>query len=353
MSRPAGTVATSAKRQGEIELTTVGIIANPVSGKDIRRLVAHGSVFDNQEKVRMVRRMLLGLDRVGVTQVVYMPDYYAIVERARKGHHLALEIRAVAMSMDNSQEDSTRAARLMDASHAACLIVLGGDGTCRAVAKGSTRVPLVPVSTGTNNVFPYMIEASVAGLAAGLIAAGRVPVNACTFRSGCLEVVMDGIVQDMALVDVAVCRDSFIASRAIWNLEKVTQIFLTRCQPDSIGLSAIGGQLRTILPDQGEGLHLCLGGEKQRVTAAIAPGLFPSIAVESAALMRVGEEIAVVDAPCVLALDGEREVEVPRGSRVSIRLSGAGPLVVNPRAAMLQAQKLGVFVETQSMLMAS
>jgi hypothetical protein len=69
--------------------------------------------------------------------------------------------------------------------------------------------------------------------------------------------------------------------------------------------------------------------------------------------MRVGEEIAVVDAPCVLALDGEREVEVPRGSRVSIRLSGAGPLVVNPRAAMLQAQKLGVFVETQSMLTAS
>ena len=29
----------------------VGIIANPASGKDIRRLVAHGSVFSNLEKV--------------------------------------------------------------------------------------------------------------------------------------------------------------------------------------------------------------------------------------------------------------------------------------------------------------
>ena len=50
-------------------MSIVGIIANPASGKDIRRLVAYGSVFDNQEKVRMVRRILLGLDAVGVDQV--------------------------------------------------------------------------------------------------------------------------------------------------------------------------------------------------------------------------------------------------------------------------------------------
>ena len=42
-------------------MRTAAIMANPVSGKDIRRLVAHGSVFDNQEKVRMTRRLLLGL----------------------------------------------------------------------------------------------------------------------------------------------------------------------------------------------------------------------------------------------------------------------------------------------------
>ena len=41
-------------------MTTVGIIANPASGKDIRRLIAHGSVFDNQEKVNIVRRVMLG-----------------------------------------------------------------------------------------------------------------------------------------------------------------------------------------------------------------------------------------------------------------------------------------------------
>ncbi len=69
---------------------TVGIIANPASGKDIRRLVAHGSTFDNNEKINIVRRVLLGLDAVGVSRVWFMPDTYAIVTRAAAGVELRL-----------------------------------------------------------------------------------------------------------------------------------------------------------------------------------------------------------------------------------------------------------------------
>ena len=39
----------------------VGIVANPASGKDIRRLVARASVFDNQEKQAIVQRALAGM----------------------------------------------------------------------------------------------------------------------------------------------------------------------------------------------------------------------------------------------------------------------------------------------------
>jgi hypothetical protein len=46
-------------------VTTVDIISNPASGKDIRRFVAFGSVFDNQERVRIMRRRLLGLAAMG------------------------------------------------------------------------------------------------------------------------------------------------------------------------------------------------------------------------------------------------------------------------------------------------
>ena len=48
--------------------------------QDIRRLVAHGSVFNNNEKVNIVRRVLLGLDAAGVDTVLTMPDAFNIAE---------------------------------------------------------------------------------------------------------------------------------------------------------------------------------------------------------------------------------------------------------------------------------
>ena len=38
----------------------VGIVANPASGRDIRRLVAGASVFGNADKAGMVFRLLAG-----------------------------------------------------------------------------------------------------------------------------------------------------------------------------------------------------------------------------------------------------------------------------------------------------
>ena len=70
----------------------VGIIANPASGKDIRRLVAHGSAFDNNEKINIVRRVLLGLDAWPGIRVAYLPDNYGIVERAVAGSPLRVMI---------------------------------------------------------------------------------------------------------------------------------------------------------------------------------------------------------------------------------------------------------------------
>ena len=38
---------------------------NPSSGKDICRMVAYGSSFDNNEKLNIVRRVVLGMDAMG------------------------------------------------------------------------------------------------------------------------------------------------------------------------------------------------------------------------------------------------------------------------------------------------
>ena len=44
--------------------------------------------------------------------------------------------------------------------------MLGGDGTSRAITQCWRDVVLLPLSTGTNNVFPFDVEATVAGAAA-------------------------------------------------------------------------------------------------------------------------------------------------------------------------------------------
>ena len=57
------------------------------------------------------------------------------------------------------------------------VVVLGGDGTCRDVAIGWPDAPLIAISTGTNNVFPSTVDGTTAGVAAGLVATGAVPVD--------------------------------------------------------------------------------------------------------------------------------------------------------------------------------
>ena len=156
-------------------MATVGIIANPAAGKDIRRLVAHASVFDNNEKVNIVRRVLLGLEATGVERVLLMPDYFDIGGRALHGLHLSLQVDFIDMPTEHNDADSAQAAARLHEMGVGCIVTLGGDGTNRAVAKGCGAIPLVPISTGTNNVFPTMIEGTIAGLAAGLVAAASWP----------------------------------------------------------------------------------------------------------------------------------------------------------------------------------
>jgi len=325
-------------------LTTVGIIANPASGKDIRRLVAHGSVFDNQEKVNIVRRVLLGLQATGVNEVVFMPDYFGIGQRAIEGLRLSLRTSLLDMPLRASQEDSVQAATLMREMDVGCIVVLGGDGTNRVVAKGCGAVPLMPISTGTNNVFPYMIEGTIAGLAAGVVAAGIVEPDRVIKHTKRLEILRDGRLLDIALIDAVVYDDLFIASRAIWDMSRVREIVLARAEPSNIGLSSIGGWLYLAALDEDQGVYIQLGPGGREVTAPIAPGLIQRVSVRACRLLDVGGEVAVTHKPSILALDGEREVEVGRGDEVRIRLSHEGPRVIDVKRAMEEAARSGFFL---------
>jgi predicted polyphosphate/ATP-dependent NAD kinase len=325
-------------------MASVGIIANPASGRDIRRLVAHGSVFSNNEKVNIVRRILLGLDSLGLERVWIMPDTFRIGQRARDGLNLRLRVEEAPITMSDSAEDSTAAAAYMAEQGAGCIIALGGDGTSRAVAKGCGLVPLLPVSTGTNNVFPSMMEGTVAGLAAGLVAGGVAPADEVTRPAKRLEVVIAGQVADVALVDVAVSSDLFIGSRAIWDPARLRELVLARAGMHYIGLSSIGGALYPDGLAEDEGLYVRLGKGSIAVLAPIAPGIIHRIGVVEHRTFRQGESVATELENCTIALDGEREIEIGRRQQVEVRLTDRGPRVVNVALALALGARKGLFV---------
>jgi predicted polyphosphate/ATP-dependent NAD kinase len=324
-------------------MSVVGIVANPASGRDIRRLVAQGSVFGNDEKVRLVRRALVGLAAVGVREALVMPDSFGIGHRAQDGLHTDMSVRVLEMRARFDQEDSTRAARLMIEQGAACIIVLGGDGTNRVVSRGCGEVPLVSVSTGTNNVFPSMLEGTVSGMAAGLVATGAVPLQEVARRRKRLDVWVEGELRDQALIDLAVSTDPFVGARALWDATQIQEVVLTCAIPGSIGLSALGAAVQPISMEEPRGLHLQLGEGGQRAWIPIAPGLVKHVPIRAHRVLELGDVVPLNVGTGTIALDGERELET-RGGAVEVRLHAEGPWVVHVPSALQAASQRGLFL---------
>lgn len=322
----------------------VGCIANPMAGKDIRRLVAYGSRIDNQEKVNMVRRILLGLESAGVAAVLLMPDTFQIADKALEGIHQPLQLRMHILEMEvrGDAKDSLQAAQSMCEAGAHCLLVLGGDGTHRVVAKASGTIPLVPISTGTNNVFPQMLEGTVAGLAAGFYARHAPQLDGVILPTKRLEIWRDGALHDIALVDVAVSAQQFVGARALWDVSGIQELFLTQGTPSNIGLSSIAGWSHPITMADAAGLHLILGHGGRLVRAPIAPGLILPVGISHERLIEPGERIPIRHAPAMLALDGERELLVRPGEQWEVALSWDGPKVLDIDRTLLQAQQQGL-----------
>jgi predicted polyphosphate/ATP-dependent NAD kinase len=326
---------------------SVGIIANPASGKDIRRLVAFGSVFDNNEKVNIVRRLLLAMDSVGVEEVVAMPDDFHIGRRAAGDVEIGLTIRYLDMMITGTLDDSVQAARMMAELGVACIITLGGDGTNRAVAKACGDVPLLPISTGTNNVFPFMVEGTLAGIAAGVIARNSLSPGDIAGRAPRLEIYRGEELVDIALVDIVVSRPGFIGARAIWDVSTIYELFLTRAEPGQIGFSSVGGYLHPLPQGCGLGLHIVVGEGSQQVKAPIAPGLICSLPIASYHTFTSEGAIPISRTPSMIALDGEREINVRSGDTLTVRLNCRGPWVVDIDGVLQEACRRGLFLSQQ------
>ncbi|HEX6381421.1 MAG TPA: NAD(+)/NADH kinase, partial [Acidimicrobiia bacterium] len=254
------------------------------------------------------------------------------------------------MPVTTTVEDTLRATAEMVDAGVAALVVLGGDGTHRAVVRRCGKVPLAGLSTGTNNAFPEMREPTITGLATGLYASGAVSAEEALVSNKVLEVsVNEGERTDLALVDVVVSSEAFVGARALWRTDHLHELFVTFADPEAIGMSAVAGLLRPVGRRDPFGLRVSLepGGTAPALRAPIGPGLIEPVAVSSSAPLHPGETVTVAHRGGVVALDGERELELRPADRLTVTLRCDAFRSIDVAACMRAAALQGLFHDHQ------
>lgn len=329
-------------------MISIGIIANPASGKDIRRLVSHATVIDNNEKINIVERIVLGSQALGVERVYMMPDSYnmgyRVEDKLNTCDELKCEINVINMMRFDGIEDTLKAAEYMESVNVGCIVTLGGDGTNRAVAKVIKNTPIITISTGTNNVYPVMMEGTVAGMAAAAVASDRFNKSLFIHKDKRIEIYKDNELKDIALIDAVISKDIFVGSKAIWDMDSIEKIFVSRCHPASIGFSSIAGCRKIISPYDDFGAYVNINTSKSKVIAAVAAGVVTPVSISEPVILDLNEEYEyITHYRGTIALDGEREIQFSENQKHIFKITRNGPFHVDVKKALETAQLNGFF----------
>lgn len=329
-------------------MSTVGVIVNPLAGKDVRRLVSMASPVSDAAKIGAVRCAVSAALDAGATRVLVGGDHHHLGRRATAGMSTsAIEIvdEHLDEHLGGGRDDTLAAAVTFAKADVGAVVVFGGDGTHRDVADAWPGVPMIAVSTGTNNVFPMPWDATSAGTAAALVATGAVALAAVAQRSKIISVSIrtpDTVIDDVALVDVALVDGSFVGSRAVWEPHRVRSVVAAIATPTSTGLASIAGRAHPVDRRVPLGAEVRLGAGGRRIRVPLSPGSFDTIEVASSRDVALGE-VVTWDGPGVLALDGERTHVLGRRDRVELTIGDHGPAVVDVERALALAAAARAF----------
>jgi hypothetical protein len=324
-------------------VSTVAVIANPVSGRDVRRLLANAARSSIQDKVTIVRRVAIGAVAAGATRLVVLPDPHSIAKKALSTMQLDVEVVELSVPRTHDERETVAAAAALQEMGVGAVVVLGGDGTNRVVAKGWADAPIVPLSTGTNNVFPAHVEPTIGGAAAGLVASGAIELAVAARRTKVVHVDIDGEEPDFALVDAVLTADVVVGDRTPFDAAKLRAAVLAIADPAAVGISPIGGLLQPCGRDDDAAIALRFG-EGRALTVPISPGLYTRVGIVSCDRIDLGHDIEV-GGPGILAFDGDRRRVLRDGQTARLRVDRDGPWVIDVHRTMAEAAARGVYVE--------
>lgn len=338
---------------GSNNKATVGIIANPLSARDIRRLISQASGLQIADRVSMIQRAITGLSAVGIEDVFIMPDRAGLSSQLSS----ALDNQRIMcksdiakttfldMPVSGSVIDTENAAMILVDQGVDAIIVLGGDGTCRAVAERVTDIPITCLSTGTNNAFPVNVEPTLAGMATGLVARNLVNRDDCCNRNKTLRLYINGRKHISALVDIVVTNSMWNGSLALWKPSHIEKVYVTFASPMAVGISSIASQLNAVSRNDEFGLYLEVDNRAKKnmtVMAPIVPGLVEQIGIKGSKKIYPDVEISLSVNGRSIAIDGERCVEVDDADDLYIKLDLNGPITIDVEKTMYLSSKHGV-----------
>ena len=330
----------------------LGIIVNPMSGRDVRRVIARASTSAHLEKQQQVARLIVSAIAHGVERIYLGNEPFRIGARASENLRERDQVTLLDYPLTHTAKDTESMAERMWEAGCRTFIVLGGDGTSRIVARQYPDAVLLPLSTGTNNVFPFREEATVAGAAAGLIASGRLAMEEACSR--CKRIVVDqvepGSFKDIALIDAVVLHNDVVGSFMPFEGNQLRTLILARAEAGAVGMSPIGGYLDPCSHEDDWGIVVsCDPSAKNHLKIPISPGLWQSVGISDHRRLPLGERVPL-GAQGIIAFDGDRTLDLANHPSTSGRIERDGPWIINPQQVMNLAAKRSLFLNSWSRL---
>ncbi|MBT6245464.1 MAG: hypothetical protein HOI43_08635 [Gammaproteobacteria bacterium] len=323
----------------------LGIIVNPMSGRDVRRVVARASTSTHYEKQQQVTRLVLAALEHGVARIFLADEPFRISSRAVEHLPQRSLIEILKYPLTHTARDTETMADLMWAEGCRTFIVLGGDGTNRIVARRYPDATILPLSTGTNNVFPVFVEASIAGAAAGIIASKQLQLEQTCIRCKQIHLLTDQVDSsraDIALIDAVLLKNDELGSLLPFSADHLSTLVLTRAEPASVGLSPVGGYLDACGHHDDFGLVVeCAKLGKTKVTVPISPGLWQEVGVKDFKRIQLDTTISVSGAG-ILAFDGDRSIGLGQSETALLKVCRDGPWIIEPDIIMHTAAAKGL-----------